>query len=198
MPLFINRAVAAVKECVIYIIICGCVFVGFFVCGFIIARGNDNEWLCENASAFLQGVFSQEQSFAAYFFSKLFAISGVLIIIALSGIIIWLLPLHLVLIAYISLVVGAALNAFFNALSLGGVLIYVLVFLPSFLLRMCAIIFLSAASIAYYKERRDCNIDFDFGVLIGYFLVSAVLCAVAVLYEALMLFCVISPFGIYF
>lgn len=198
MPLFINRALAAVKECTVYIIICVCVFAVTFVCGFIIARGSGGEWLSENADAFLQGVFSQEQSWASYFFCKLFASCGLLIIIALSGLLIWLTPLHLLLIAYVSLVLGAAFAAFFNALSLVGFLIYVLVVLPSSLLRMCAITFLSASSVAYYKERRDCRIGVNIGVILGYFLISVLICLAAVLYEVITLVFVIAPFGIYF
>lgn len=198
MPLFINRAVNVLKECAVYIIICGCVFVALFVCGFVIARGSDGEWLCESATTFLKSLFSQEQGAVSYFFGKLFAVSGVLIIVALSGTVVWLVPLHLLLIAYISLVLGAALNAFFNALSLAGVLIYVLAFLPSCVLRVGAVVFVSASSIAYYKERRDCNLNYNFCVTLGYFAVGLLICAVAVLYEELILFLVISPFGVYF
>ncbi len=198
MPLFVNRLLWSVKECLIYVIICFSAFIFFFVFGFIIASGNEDGILIDNASAFINLIFSAEVGAVKYFFIKIFTGAGILAIIALSGKIVWLVPFHLLIMIYLSLTQGAALYAFFCTFSVMGISVYALMIFPSFLVRVCSIISLSACGVSYYKARRDYLEKYDFRVICEYFLIAFLIYAVAALYETLMLCLILRPISVYF
>lgn len=198
MPLFVNRLLWAIKECLVYVIICFSAFIFFFVFGFIIARGNEDGILIDNASAFINLIFSTELVAVKYFFVKILAGAGVLIIIALSGKFVWLVFFHLLIIVYLSLMQGAALYAFYSSFSVMGISVYALMIFPSFLVRICSIISLSACGVSCYKTRRDCLEKYNFRVICECFLIAFLIYAVAVLYETLMIYLILRPVSVYF
>ncbi len=198
MQFLLNRTVIAIKNSIVYIIICSCVFIFCFVGGFFVAKRGEEFLLFDAARSFIQSALSSDFSAIGYFFSKLVYGLIILFLITLIGSLIWLIPFHVVFIAIFALIGGVAFNAFFSVFSVIGIFFYFIIIFPSLLVRVLSVIILSCCCLTYCKQRKiDCS-QITFYNLCEYFLLTVLIYVVAVLYETIMISIFIRPFGIYF
>lgn len=197
MPVFFKYQICALKSKLVYVIVCGAVFVVCFGVGIYFAMKNERFLFSDAVCGFYDMLFLRGGSVWGYAFSKIFGGIGVLLIIALSGLLTWLLPVHVCFIAYGGFVSGAALLGFFGELSVIGVSFYILVIFPSAVFRCFSIIVLSASLLCYNDERRLCGGRLEWGNVAVLFAVSFVIYLSAVVFECLMIMLAIRPINVF-
>ena len=198
MPEFLKYQVCALKSKLVYVIICGAGFAVCFGVGIYFGVKSETLLFSDAVCGFYDMLFLRGGSVWGYAFSKLLGGLGVLVIVALSGLLPWLLPVHVCFIAYSAFVSGAALIGFFGELSVIGVSFYFLVIFTSTIVRCFSIIILSASLLCYNDERRLCNRRLAWGSVAVLFAVSFVIYLAAVVFECLMIMLVVRPINVFF
>lgn len=203
MPELFSKTVIAIKQNVVYLIVCGSVFFACAILGVFFARSSEDVLLYDSACGFLDIVFKPSVSVWKYVFSKFFGGAGLLIIVTVCGLTVWLVPIHVLLIGYFAFVSGIAAVAFYGALSVVGVGFYILILFPSTVIRAGAIAVLSVNLIYYFKERENLKCSgeknsIEISRLLLYFALSLAMYFVAVMFEALCLIVIVRPINIYF
>ena len=203
MSEIISKTIEAVKQGAVYLVVCAVAFAVCGVAGVVFSVNSEDVLLSDSASVFLEIVFTPSASVWSYAFSKLIGGAGILAVVTLCGVTVWLVPVHVLIIGYFAFVSGVAAVAFYAALSVVGVSFYVLILLPSTVIRAGAIALISINLIRYYKERRNlkkenCNAKIEIGKLFSFYAAGLIVYFCAVLFESVFLTVILRPINIYF
>ncbi len=192
----INYIFGAYKKNQIYILICLILFLISFIFGTIFCDSLCNSFIIINIEEY-NLFFDTSISLSSYFFSKFFSILGLLLLISLSGITVYLLPIHCLIIIYQGLIMGCVAVSLYCCYSILGVVVFILVLVPSFLLRILAIILLSALNFLTASKASKCG-KINFFELGLNFLIALIVVLIALFWELIILGIIIRPISIYF
>ena len=193
---FLNYVIRVIKNNRIYLIICLAIFALCFILGLFCCERLTHGFLSENLLDF-NIYFDKNVLIKEYFFSKFLSGFALVLLIALSGLIIYTLPLHCIIIAYHALILGCLAVSIFSCYSILGIIVFILIIAPSFLIRIFAIILLSTLNFETIKRSSKCG-KFNSGEFVLNFILCLILFIGALIIESLFIAILIRPIYVYF
>ena len=184
--MYIKQILNLIKNNKIYLLICLITFIlgilfSFFLTGDAMKAIFEEKILC-----FYSMAFCKEISLTALIFKKLLLVIILLIIILLSGIKIWLIPIHFISFIYQGYLLGILILYLSQIFSFVGILLLICAIIPSLLLIFFASVLLS---LLLYNHNNS--------ALLLCFLIAFMFAVIACIIELILLNIIIIPINLH-
>lgn len=192
----INYLVCGYKKTQIYLIILCVLFLISFICGIFFCENLSGGFIYINLTEY-NIFFDLSIPLGSYFISKLFTWLGIITFITISGLIVYSIALHCIIICYLGIILGCIVVTLCGSYSLSGVIIVLIVVLPSYLLRIASLISLSSLNYLSVIKSNKCG-KLNLSQIGVNFIVSFLVILLALIWELVLLGIIIRPSNILF
>ena len=193
MNLLNFEPVKRIAACKIYLILLVGIFcTGFFFCFFV--------KICEDSPYY--GLVALYEIYtvgfnASYIFIKILCDFLVLLLILLSGQIIYTLPLHFVIILYKGFIFGITIRILISAYFAGGILVSAVIIIPSCIITVLG--YMTLSCFCYYSFFKCASLKIkNIKCILCDFLLCMSICVAALLIEFIISVILVRPLNYYF
>lgn len=190
---FFKKILVLIKKAKFYIVIAIIFYIIGCILALILNKQGDEILLYDNVLNNYLVVFDKEISLFSFSFKRLFAYLGVGILVFLSSLTIWLIPINCLIFLYQGYILISSFSAFLSAFALSGVLLFFFVALPCSVLRFLGFNLLQSLN---YNLLCECK-SFKNRQYLSNILVAFMFIVIAFIWELIVIGIILRPLNFF-